>query len=163
LYPALDTIIGEMCDVFRSSPYFHIGSDEVTSGRVSLHPGYKDFMAKHGLKNDARLADHFIARVCALVKGHGKKAIKWEGLAVTVEGSAARFEPLDAVAGKLIGRPPRPQFDAAVTTSVGAADFLDSVFAFDGNDATYFQSATPPKAGDHFTLTFPRPVSVHAV
>ena len=40
LYPALDTIIGEMCDVFRSSPYFHIGSDEVTSGRLSLHSGY---------------------------------------------------------------------------------------------------------------------------
>ena len=46
LYPALDTIIGEMCDVFKSSPYFHIGSDEVTSGRLSLHPGYKTFMEK---------------------------------------------------------------------------------------------------------------------
>ena len=46
LYPALDTIIGEMCDVFKSSPYFHIGSDEVTSGRLSLHSGYKAFMAK---------------------------------------------------------------------------------------------------------------------
>ncbi len=32
LYPALDAIIGEMCDVFQSSPYFHIGGDEVTSG-----------------------------------------------------------------------------------------------------------------------------------
>ena len=62
LYPALDTIIGEMCDVFRSSPYFHIGSDEVTSGRLSLHRGYKAFMAKHGLKNDSELADHFVAR-----------------------------------------------------------------------------------------------------
>ena len=70
-----------MCDVFRSSPYFHIGSDEVTSGRLSLHPGYKAFMAKHGLKDEHQLADHFIAAVCALVKKHGKKAIKWEGLA----------------------------------------------------------------------------------
>ena len=81
LYPALDTIIGEMCDVFRSSPYFHIGSDEVTSGRLSLHPGYKAFMEKHGLKNDHELADHFVREVCAMVKKHGKKAIKWEGLA----------------------------------------------------------------------------------
>jgi hexosaminidase len=47
LYPALDAIVGEVCDVFRSSPYFHIGSDEVTSGRLSLHPGYKAFLAKH--------------------------------------------------------------------------------------------------------------------
>ena len=83
IYPALDTIIGEMCDVFRSSPYFHIGSDEVTSGRLSLHPGYKAFMAKHGLKDDHQLADHFVAAVCAMVKKHGKKAIKWEGLANT--------------------------------------------------------------------------------
>jgi hexosaminidase len=83
IYPALDTIIGEMCDVFRSSPYFHIGSDEVTSGRLSLHPGYKAFMAKHGLKDDHQLADHFVASVCAMVKKRGKKAIKWEGLANT--------------------------------------------------------------------------------
>ena len=81
LYPALDTIIGEMCDVFKSSPYFHIGSDEVTSGRLSLHSGYKAFMEKHGLKNDGELADHFVREVCAMVKKHGKKAIKWEGLA----------------------------------------------------------------------------------
>ncbi len=59
IYPALDTIIGEMCDVFRSSPYFHIGSDEVTSGRLSLHPGYKAFMAKHGLKDDSRAGRPF--------------------------------------------------------------------------------------------------------
>ena len=60
LYPALDTLIGEMCDVFQSSPYFHIGSDEVTSGRLSLHSGYQAFMARHGLKNDGELADHFL-------------------------------------------------------------------------------------------------------
>jgi hexosaminidase len=81
LYAALDTIIGEMCDVFKSSPYFHIGSDEVTTGRLSLNSGYKAFMKKHGLKNDEELAKHFVREVCAFVKKHGKKAIKWEGLA----------------------------------------------------------------------------------
>ena len=83
IYPALDTIIGEMCAVFKSSPYFHIGSDEVSMGRVSLSPDYKDFMAKHALKNDGELANYFIARVNDIVKQHGKKAIKWEGLANT--------------------------------------------------------------------------------
>jgi hexosaminidase len=83
IYPALDTIIFEMCAVFKSSPYFHIGSDEVSMGRVSLAPGYKAFMEKHGLKNDGELANYFIARVNDLVKKHGKKAIKWEGLANT--------------------------------------------------------------------------------
>src|SRR4029078_906172 len=83
IYPALDTLIGEMCDVFRSSPYFHIGSDEGTSGRLSLHPGYKAVMGKRGLKEDHQLADHFIRSVCEMVKKRGKKAIKWEGLSNT--------------------------------------------------------------------------------
>ncbi len=83
IYPALDTIIGEMCDVFKSSPYFHIGSDEVTMGRVSLAPSYKDFMTKQGLKNDGELANYFIARVNDIVKKHGKQTIKWEGMANT--------------------------------------------------------------------------------
>jgi autotransporter-associated beta strand protein len=257
LYPALDTIIGEMCEVFASSPYFHVGSDEVTSGRLSLHPGYKAFMKKHGLKSDAELADHFIREACALVKKHGKKAIKWEGLAnfatkdviimcwegnstfaaeavargyttitcpwnlgvpwqewsmyrcnasqlkrgdsvlgatlvaweqppqfhvnslrnlpgrqertwgpdnkVSVEGFAARFQPLDAVAGKLLGIPVKPVTEAEFSTSAGTCDFLDPVFAFDGNDATFFRSALPPKKGDHFTVTFKQPRLVHAV
>jgi hexosaminidase len=257
IYPALDTLIGEMCDVFRSSPFFHIGSDEVTSGRLSLHPGYRAFMAKHGLKDDHQLADHFIAAVCAIVKTHGKKAIKWEGLAntatrdviimaweanstaaadmlargyttitcpwnlgvpwdewnmyvcnasrlkkgdavlgatlvaweqpplthitnlrnlasrqertwgpdnsVTADGFAARFQPLDALAGRLIGMPPKPQSEATFSTSAGVGDFLDPVFAFDGNDATFFKSAVSPKKGDHFTVTFPRPKQVYAI
>lgn len=81
IYPALDTIIGEMCAVFKSSPYFHIGGDEVSMGRVALHPGYKEFMKKHGLKSDADLGRHFIVQVNEIVKKHGKKALKWEGLA----------------------------------------------------------------------------------
>jgi hexosaminidase len=83
IYPGLDAIIGEICDVFKSSPYFHIGSDEVSMGRVSLHSGYQAFMDKHGLKNDGELANYFIARVNEMVKKRGKKAIKWEGLADT--------------------------------------------------------------------------------
>jgi hypothetical protein len=81
IYPALDTIIGEMCDVFKSSPYFHVGGDEVSMGRVSLHPGYKAFMEKHGLKNDEELGRHFIVQVNEIVKKHGRKTLKWEGLA----------------------------------------------------------------------------------
>jgi hexosaminidase len=257
LYPALDTIIGEMCDVFQSSPYCHIGSDEVTSGRLSLQSGYQDFMRKHGLKNDGELADHFIREVCALVKKHGKKAIKWEGLAnfatrdviimcwdnnstlateavargyttitcpwnlgvpweewtmyrcngsqlkrgdsvlgatlvaweqspqfhidslrnlpsrqertwgpdnqVTVAGFAARFQPLDAVAGKLLQTPVKPHLEADFSTSLGTCDFLEPAFALDGNDATFFQSAVAPKRGDHFTVTFHNPQMVYAL
>ena len=257
LYPALDTIIGEMCDVFKSSPYFHIGSDEVTSGRLSLNGGYKAFMDKHGLKNDGELADYFVREVCAIVKKHGKKAIKWEGLSnyatkdvilmcwennstvageaiargyttitcpwglgvpweewdmyhcnasqlkrgdsvlgatlvaweqspqfhinslrnlpsrqertwgpdnkATVAGFAERFQPLDAAAGKLLEMPVKPQIEADFSTSIGVCDFLDPVFALDGNDATFFKSAAAPKNGDHFTVTFKEPKLVYGI
>jgi hexosaminidase len=257
LYPALDAIIGEMCAVFKSSPYFHIGSDEVTTGRLPLHRGYKAFMKKRGLKDESELAAHFVRAVCALVKKHGKKAIKWEGLAnfatrdvilmcweanskvatealargyttitcpwnlgvpwekwsmyrcnasqlkkgdsvlgatlvaweqspqthianlrnlpsrqertwgpdneVTVAGFAARFGPLDAVAGKLLGVPVRPVIRADFSSSVGTRDFLEPAFALDGNDATFYQSAVPPRRGDHFTVRFEKPHLVHAI
>ncbi len=229
----------------------------LTSGRLSLHSGYKAFMKKHGLKNDSELADHFIREVCAIVKKHGRKAIKWEGLAnfatrdviimcwegnstfateavargyttitcpwnfsvpweqwsmyscnasqlkrgdsvlgatlvaweqppqfhitslrnlpsrqertwgpdnkVTVAGFAARFQPLDAVAGKLLEAPVKPQIEADFSSSVGICDFLDPVFALDGNDATFFQSAAVPRDGDHFTVTFKQPKLVYAI
>ena len=80
IYPALDTIIGEMCDVFRSSPYFHIGSDECQTTGLPLHAGYKAFMAKHGLKNDDEVGSYFIDRVNAMIAKRGKKTIKWEGV-----------------------------------------------------------------------------------
>jgi hexosaminidase len=257
LYPALDTLIGEMCDVFRSSPYFHIGSDEVTTGRLSLNTGYREFLVRHGLKDDGELADYFVREMCALVKKHGKKAIKWEGLAnyatrdvilmcwenssnvaaeaqargyttitcpwqlgvpweewsmyccnasrlkkgnsvlgatlvaweqspgfhtnslrnlahrqertwgpdnrVTVAGIAARFPPLDAVAGKLLRIPVKPQLNAEFSTSLGTRDFLEPAFAFDGNDATFYQSEAVPNDGDHFTLKLPEPRLVHAL
>jgi hexosaminidase len=257
LYPALDTLIGEMCDVFRSSPYFHIGSDEVTTGRLPLHRGYQAFMTRHGLRNEGELADHFVREVCALVKKRGKKAVKWEGLSnyatrdvvlmcwegnsnvaaeaqargyttitcpwnlgvpweewsmyrcnastlkkgdavlgatlvaweqspefhvnslrnlpsrqertwgpdnrVTAAGFAARFQPLDAVAGKLLHMPVRPQPDADFSTSLGTRDFLEPAFAFDGNDATFYQSEAAPRDGDHFTVTLKEPRSVHAL
>jgi hexosaminidase len=257
LYPVLDTLIGEMCEVFHSSPYFHIGSDEVTSGRLSLNPSYRTFMDKHRLKDDHELANHFVREVCGIVKKHGKKAIKWEGLAnfatkdviimcwegnstfateaqargyttitcpwnlavpwqdwnmyscnasqlkrsdavlgatlvaweqpplthitnlrnlasrqertwgpdnqVTVSGFAERFQPLDAIAGKLIDLPPKALRESQISTPLGTKDFLEPGFSLDGNDATYYESAVAPKAGDHFTITFPQPQSLHAI
>ena len=82
---------------------------------------------------------------------------------VTVAGFAARFQPLDAVAGKLLEMPVKPQIEADFSSSVGTCDFLDPAFALDGNDATFFKSAAAPKSGDHFTVTFKQPQLVYAI
>jgi hexosaminidase len=257
LYPALDTIVGEMCAVFRSSPYFHIGGDEVSMGRVALHSGYKAFMERHQLKNDHELGKHFIVEVNEIVKKHGKKALKWEGLAneastdiivmawdknndtarhliakgfttitcpwdlgvpwedwnmyicngsrlkqgdavlgatlvaweqppqthlagvrnvasrqertwnpdhtVTAQGFASRYQALDAAVGKLLAIEVTPSREASFVASAGTCDLLAPVFAFDGNEATFYKSARSPAAGDHFTVMLKQPTPIFAL
>ncbi len=80
LYPVLDTLIGEMCDVFRSSPYFHIGTDECETNGLPVHAGFKAFLAKRGLKNEGEVCGYFINQVNAMIAKRGKKTIKWEGV-----------------------------------------------------------------------------------
>ena len=82
---------------------------------------------------------------------------------MTVAGFAARFQPLDAVAGKLLDLPPHAKHPAEFTSSAGVSDFLEPVFALDGNDATFFRSATALRKGDHFTISFAKPLSVHSL
>jgi hypothetical protein len=80
LYPVLDTLIGEMCDVFHSSPYFHIGTDECETNGLPVHAGFKKFLAKHNLKNETEVGSYFINQVNAMIAKRGKKTIKWEGV-----------------------------------------------------------------------------------
>ncbi len=78
-YAALDTIIGEVCDLFQSSPYFHIGGDETTMGRLLELPDTKHFMEKRGLKAGSELFHHFMRSLNDMVRKRGKVAIIWEG------------------------------------------------------------------------------------
>src|SRR5262249_22794412 len=79
---------------------------------------------------------------------------------VTVEGFAQRFQALDAAVGKLLQMPVGPRLDATFKSSIGTRDLLDPVFAFDGDDATFYKSAKAPSEGDHFTITLKQPTPV---
>lgn len=83
-YQALDTLVGEMCDLFTTSPYIHIGGDEVSPGHLIKLPEYQPYVKKHGLMeaqkgNAGELFTHFIARLNTIVNKHGKQSIIWEG------------------------------------------------------------------------------------
>lgn len=81
IYPVLDKLIGEACDLFKSSPYFHMGADETQFGPFLAHPAVKEQLAAlyaKGVKPDQVFA-HFINRVNAIVRKHGKQTICWEG------------------------------------------------------------------------------------
>jgi len=78
-YRVLDELIGEMCAVFRRSPWFHLGADE--SERTSW-PGCRHCRAakaQHGLADDEELYRHFLLRMHRIVRAHGKKTMVWEG------------------------------------------------------------------------------------
>lgn len=106
LYEALDTIIGEMCGVFASSPYLHIGCDEVSGlGAVASTPEAQAFMKEKNLKNPSELLKHFTVQLNQMVTKRGRKTIIWEGAAngaakdiihMTWDGNARTAERLAA-------------------------------------------------------------------
>jgi len=79
-YKALDALVGEVCDVFRSTPYVHIGADEVNKGGWN-NPETAAYMAAHKIADTEELYRHFVVRMNEIVKAHGKKTIVWEGFA----------------------------------------------------------------------------------
>jgi len=88
MYQALQTLIGEICMVFKSSPYFHIGCDECSPDGAVGTPGAKEYMQRHKLPGDTRpirngwecYVLHAI-RMNEMVRKHGKVPIAWEGVA----------------------------------------------------------------------------------
>jgi hexosaminidase len=80
---ALSTLLGEVADVFRSSPYLHIGGDEVSGlAALAARPATVAFMKERGLRSGGELIDDFTLRVQEMVRRHGKKTLIWEGAAM---------------------------------------------------------------------------------
>ncbi len=76
---ALDAIIGEMIDVFRATPYFHIGADEVNFSGLDRDPDFRAAMEEAGAPSAYELYRAFIVERNKTVKRHGKQMIIWEG------------------------------------------------------------------------------------
>lgn len=79
IYPALDTLVGELCEVFRTSPYVHIGADEAWLGRLHLSPDTGPALARLGSRDVHDLYLECIVRMHEIVKKHGRKTLVWEG------------------------------------------------------------------------------------
>lgn len=88
LYEALDKLVGEMCSIFKASPYFHIGGDECNFDGVCNFPGAAEYMSKHTLpKDDHPLNDAWqvyimhVFRMQDICRKYGKFTIAWDGFA----------------------------------------------------------------------------------
>ena len=81
-YEALDRLVEELSQVFESSPYIHMGTDETGAGGLIQLPEYQPYCQTHGLTEAAKgnaheLFLHFIERMNRIVRKHGKQAIAW--------------------------------------------------------------------------------------
>ncbi|MCY3020833.1 MAG: family 20 glycosylhydrolase [Planctomycetota bacterium] len=76
---AVATIVGEMCEVFKSSPYFHIGGDEADLALANQNEDFKAAFKKHNLPNQHQLYRKFVVDMNEIVKKNGKQTIVWEG------------------------------------------------------------------------------------
>ena len=109
IYGVLDEIIGEMVEVFHTSPYFHIGADEANLDLYKNVPEIKRFMKKNNLGTDVNeLYRYFIVRMNDIVKSHNKKMFLWEGfrkegkIKIPKDVVVFEFETLYQLPGDLI-------------------------------------------------------------
>ncbi|MBI5381646.1 MAG: family 20 glycosylhydrolase [Opitutae bacterium] len=77
VYTLIDAFFGEMAALFPDA-YLHIGGDEVNGKQWNANPRLQEFIAAHGLKNNAGLQAYFNRRVQQLVAKHGKKMLGWD-------------------------------------------------------------------------------------
>ncbi len=92
-YVTLEKMINDICDVFKSSPFFHIGGDEIRFEAAGLRPGsysYIDqphvleFMKKNNMREKDKggtddLLKYHVLRLNEIIKKRGKKTIFWGG------------------------------------------------------------------------------------
>jgi hexosaminidase len=78
---ALDVLVGEICEVFQASPYFHIGGDEANLNGMDHVAEFQAAFAEFGLgeKGQRQLYRRFIIQMNDIVKKHGRQMIVWEG------------------------------------------------------------------------------------
>lgn len=75
---ALAELLNEVMDVFASTPYIHLGADEVGLGGLEKTDAYRDAQARFGIRSVHELYCKFISDLCRVVAQRGKRPIVWE-------------------------------------------------------------------------------------
>jgi hexosaminidase len=86
MYKSLDTLVAEMCDVFKSSPYFHIGGEDTYLFEFVELQKTKDYIQKNGMKGVEDILVQHAMRMNTIVRKHGKMTLAWENTASGTEG-----------------------------------------------------------------------------
>ncbi len=75
-YEKLAILFAEAAEVFKSSPYMHLGGDEGSFGHLGKTPEEQAYMAAKGARNPL---NYYLRRMDEIVKKLGKQTICWEG------------------------------------------------------------------------------------
>lgn len=75
---ACKTIVGEMIRLFSSSPYIHIGADEVWLGNFEKLPTTKEAVKRGNFESAHDLYLDYIVQMHEFVKSNGKQTLVWE-------------------------------------------------------------------------------------
>ena len=81
-YEVLEAILDEVARLF-SSPWIHIGADEVPTDAWLCSPRAKKLMQDHGWKDNYRLQSYFLRRVQEIIRRLGRRTGAWEDAAFT--------------------------------------------------------------------------------
>lgn len=72
------TLLGELMDVFKTTPYIHLGGDEVWMGELETHPDFTQAMENLKVKGAHQLYRRFISEMNNAIRARGKRMIVWE-------------------------------------------------------------------------------------
>lgn len=78
-FETLEGLIEEIAEMFPSSPYIHIGGDEVNHRVWDACDDCQAYMKKNNMKDSGELYAHTIMRLANKVVALGKRPIVWEG------------------------------------------------------------------------------------
>jgi len=85
LYQGLDTVIGELCSIFKTAPYFDIGCDECNWGGVGAGPMALVYKRRHAIPRDAQSVRNaheiyvvHMKRMADICRKYGKLTLAWE-------------------------------------------------------------------------------------
>jgi hexosaminidase len=82
----LEDIFGELIELFKDSPYVHIGGDEVLKDHWKESAFVQELKKKENLKDEHEVQSYFVRRIEKFINARGKKMIGWDEI---LEGGLA--------------------------------------------------------------------------
>ncbi|MBE6595773.1 MAG: hypothetical protein E7644_08245 [Ruminococcaceae bacterium] len=76
---ATKILLAEIAEMFPESPYIHIGGDEANIKAWRGCRVCRDYMQRHGIKDEKELYSEFVGRAAKAVFDLGRTPIVWEG------------------------------------------------------------------------------------